>query len=396
MVQFSIRPEEISIQVNKEMKLEKELDEICCGVQVIKKNLHSELLIQAQIQSRLQKVINELNVQAADMRVMKDALSAVLEKYEDTEKRILLNAETADVEKDNLNGILESHYTVSKVEVCKAYFEEFSEYIRKRTEGYIDAIQESDSWPDVVVTWYDWFKGGLLKDFKNVKSLIEDVVEDATFKKPDLLPDYVDDFLDTLSKGELFIDITKELKEYYKTGDGWKAYGNIGFSIFGEAVKTGFQWLDKMGNLKYKGTDKCIQKVLTKIIIDMPKKWINEVIEAADGSKTSGEVWTNAVIGTAVEAIGSSAKPYYKAATAVSYPILDQICEAVGYDLSAEYEKLTGKKGLDAVFAAQKELWVDIVYEGAKDRLAEGIDNFYNSAEKVWNCWNSGVHAIFG
>lgn len=99
MVQFSIRPEEISIQVNKEMKLEKELAEIGCGVQVIKKNLRSELLIQAQIQSRLQKVINELNVQAADMRVMKDALSAVLEKYEDTEKRILLNAETVEVEK---------------------------------------------------------------------------------------------------------------------------------------------------------------------------------------------------------------------------------------------------------------------------------------------------------
>ena len=66
MVQFSIRPEEISIQVNKEMKLEKELDEIGCGVQGIKKNLRSELLIQAQIQSRLQKVINELNVQAAE------------------------------------------------------------------------------------------------------------------------------------------------------------------------------------------------------------------------------------------------------------------------------------------------------------------------------------------
>jgi hypothetical protein len=75
--------------------------------------------------------------------------------------------------------------------------------------------------------------------------------------------------------------------------------------------------------------------------------------------------------------------------------LFDQLCENFGYDLSGSYENLTKKTGLDAVFSAQKELWVDIVYNGAKEGAAKGIDNGYDVVKKGWENWKAGMAKIF-
>ena len=47
------------------------------------------------------------------------------------------------------------------------------------------------------------------------------------------------------------------------------------------------------------------------------------------------------------------------------------------------------------MFSAQKELWVDIVYNGAKEGAAKGIDNGYDVVKKGWENWKAGMAKIF-
>lgn len=106
MVQFSINPEEASVQVNKEKGYEKELAEIGRGVRSIKKNLRFEILSESSIQSRLDNVVSELERQAAGMKSMHTVLQNVVETYEDTEKRILQNAGVKENKKTDVSSVI--------------------------------------------------------------------------------------------------------------------------------------------------------------------------------------------------------------------------------------------------------------------------------------------------
>ena len=49
-----------------------------------------------------------------------------------------------------------------------------------------------------------------------------------------------------------------------------------------------------------------------------------------------------------------------------------------------------------SLFSAQKELWVDIVYEGAKEKTAQALDKAYSAIGKGWEYWKSGMNYIMG
>lgn len=287
--------------------------------------------------------------------------------------------------------------TKKRAEIAEKYFSIFSEYVSGKINGYIEKIKECSTNGEIIVEWYTWFKDDLYSDFDTMKGMIEDIAEEMTFHKPDLLPEKIGEFFDTLDDCEVLVDVTTALRNWYDTGDGWQAYQDIGFAMFNSIVKKGNKWLDGKNNLKYLGFDKQFQGVMLDMIIEMPQKWVEGIKDyAINGTGTAGSIVTDTVLGSFVESVADAAKPTYILGTAVTYPVVDQICEAVGYDLSAEYEKLTGETGLKAVFSAQKELLVDIVYEGAKEKTAEALDKSYSAIVKGWKYWKSGINYIFG
>lgn len=284
-----------------------------------------------------------------------------------------------------------------RVEIAGKYFSIFSKYVTGKIDGYIEKIKECSTNEEIIVEWYTWFKDDLYSDADTLKGMIENIAEEMTFHKPDLLPGKIGEFFDTLDDCEVLIDVTTALRDWYNTGDGWQAYQDIGFTLFSMIAKKGNKWLDGKNNLKYLGVDKQLQGVLLDTIIEMPQKWIEGIKDyATNGMGTAGSIVTDTVLGSLVESAADTAKPAYVLGTAITYPVVDQICEAVGYDLSAEYERLTGETGLKAVFSAQKELWVDIVYEGAKDKIAQGLDETYSTIGKGWKYWKSGMNYILG
>lgn len=287
--------------------------------------------------------------------------------------------------------------TNKRVEITGKYFSIFSEYVSGKIDGYIKKIKSCSTNEEIIVEWYTWFKDDLYSDLDTLKGMIEDIAEEMTFRKPDLLPGKIGEFFDTLDDCEVLIDVTVALRDWYNTGDGWQAYQDIGFALFSTIAKKGNKWLDGKNNLKYLGVDKQLQGVLLDTIIEMPQKWIEGIKDyATNGTGTAGSIVTDTVMGSLVESTADAAKPAYILGTVVTYPVVDQICEAVGYDLSAEYEKLTGETGLEAVFSAQKELWVDIVYEGAKEKIAQTLDKAYGAIGKGWEHWKSGMKYIMG
>lgn len=287
--------------------------------------------------------------------------------------------------------------TNKRVGITGKYFSIFSEYVSGKIDGYIKKIKGCSTNEEIIVEWYTWFKDDLYSDLDTLKGMIEDIAEEMTFRKPDLLPGKIGEFFDTLDDCEVLIDVTIALRDWHNTGDGWQAYQDIGFALFSTIAKKGNKWLDEKNNLKYLGVDKQLQGVLLDTIIEMPQKWIEGIKDyATNGTGTAGRIVTDTVMGSLVESTADAAKPAYILGTAVTYPVVDQICEAVGYDLSAEYEKLTGETGLEAVFSAQKELWVDIVYEGAKEKIAQTLDKAYGAIGKGWEHWKSGMKYIMG
>ena len=282
-------------------------------------------------------------------------------------------------------------------QIARKYFPVFTEYVSDKVEKYIDKIGKYENGYEAVVGWYEWFQDDLYADFDSLKSLIEDIGEEMTFRKPELLPDGVSDFFDTLSKCQILIDAGKAVADWQKTGDGWQAYQDIGFSVFKAIVKEGNKWLDKKDNLKYLGVDKQIQSVLVSTIIKMPQNWVKGIKEYAEnGVGTVGSVVTETVLGSLFEAGADAVSPVYIGSTALTYPLVNQICQAVGYDLSGEYERLTGKTGIKAVLSAQKELWVDTVYVGIKKEATHFIDGCYSAMSEGWNSWKSGVSILLG
>lgn len=282
-------------------------------------------------------------------------------------------------------------------EIAGKYFSILTEYVSGKIENYVEKIKTCHSYEEMIVEWYTWFRDDLYSDLGIIKRLIEDVAEEMTFCKPKLFPGKAEEFFDTLDDYDVLIDVATSLRDWYNTGDGWQAFQDIGLTVFSTLIKKGNKWLDEKDNLKYIGVDKQLQGILLDTIVEMPQKWIEGIKNyVTNGTGTAGSIVTDTVLGSFVESTADAAKPIYVLGTAVTYPVVDQICEAVGYDLSAEYERLTGEKGLKAVFSAQKELWVDVVYEGIKDKTTQAIDGFYTLVSDGWGHWWSGVNNIFG
>ena len=148
--------------------------------------------------------------------------------------------------------IFNPNITVNKrYKTTEKYFSIFSEYVSGKIDGYIERIKNCVTNEDVIVEWYTWFKDDLYSDFDTMKGMIEDIAEEMTFHKPDLLPEKVDEFFETLDDCDVLIDVTTSLRDWYNTGDGWQAYQDIGFTVFSTIVKKGNKWLDGKNNLKY-------------------------------------------------------------------------------------------------------------------------------------------------
>ena len=156
--------------------------------------------------------------------------------------------------------------------------------------------------------------------------------------------------------------------------------------------------MDKKNGIEYVGVAKDIKKILLKTIVKMPKNYRNALQDYVENnSGTAGSIVVDTTVGTLMKEFANAYKGQYKVATALAYPIADAVMEnGFGYDLSGEYERLTGKTGLEAVFEAQKELWVDIVYGGVKKQMAQGVDGFYQAVSEGWNNWKSGIRVMFG
>lgn len=388
MAQFFINTERTAVQVEQMQGLERELERCEESIRKIRKDLNSSIVSNRDICREFDASTKQIKTARENMKCMRKALAEILICYERTESKI--TGYSGDSIERNQAGI-------SILKLGEMYFSEFKEYIGDKAEKYVQNISAGRSWPEAIVGWYDWLAGDVLSDFNSLQSWIENYIEEGSFKKPDLLPQGADDFLDAFGDCGVLVDVAKALEKYAYTGDGWTAYEKIGSLFFKEVVKRGNKWMDKVDNLHYLGVDKQLQSVLVSTIIKMPSKWLDGVKQYdKDGSTDAGTIVYDTVIGSLSEATAAAAKPVYQVATALTYPVIDQLSECLGYDLSKEYERLTGKKGLDAVFTAQKELWVDVVYAGVRENGAQLINGFYDMCSAGWENWKSGMKLIFG
>lgn len=339
-----------------------------------------------------------------------DALSGTATELEKTEKSVasgglLLNGldslkDIVDTNRFNIisvitnlfKGINSSNVTsedkirfVLGIKADYAYM--MGDYIGDKIEAYLDNITSATTLGGAIVGVYDWFQDELLADFNTLKGMGEDLGLDTE------LPKDIKNSLKILKYGDLLIDNIKAIGDVIIDGDteglekvAWKD---------GKQV---FKWidgsLDKYRNFeKYTGIAGKAKSVLVDTMFEMPKKWIAGIKNYAEnGEGTAGTVVYDTTLGAVSSVVADAAKPYYKAATAATYPVIDQICETVGYDLSAEYERITGKTGLEAVFTAQKELWVDTIGGGIRDAVSSGIDKGY---EFIGNAWDASIGKLF-
>lgn len=296
-----------------------------------------------------------------------------------------------------VEGIQKSNDT--KLEITKKYADILKEYLRGKAEGYVEIYGNTTIF-DKCVAVYDWFVKDMWGDIKTLNGWIDDISLEYTYKEANLIQTLMPTtytFFKTLSDVDILIDVAKGAKEYSETGDFFEAFDDVGFAIIKKSVK----FVDKLAskskdvNLKYVGVGKIYKDVLLDTIINMPKNYVSGIKEYAEnGTGTAGSIFVDTTLGATTQAITSAAKPVYMLGTAVTYPVVDQLCEAVGYDLSGKYEELTGKTGLAAVFDAQKKLWGDVVYKGIRDKAVEAVDGFYDS--EGWKSWQSGFEIMIG
>ena len=277
------------------------------------------------------------------------------------------------------------------------YVDIFKELAGDKVKGFKDTFEKFDNYPDRAVAWYKWFNKEIWSPIKTGDGWIKNITEENIYKAEGLIPEGVSDFFDKLADCANVIEGAKAIKEYSETGDFQNSFDDFAFTLFGEGFKEWNKWKNEADNLKYLGVDKQVSNVLVDTIVKMPEKWYKGIKEYAEnGTGTAGSIVVDSTVGAFTESVAGAAKPVYVAATAVTYPVIDQVCESFGYDLSGEYERLTGETGLKAVFKAQKELWVDVVYEGAKDKAADFVDGFYDTVKDGWDSWKSGMKLIFG
>lgn len=277
------------------------------------------------------------------------------------------------------------------------YADSIKVFIGNKLKSYSDKVDAYTTWQDKALGLYDWALNDMFDGIDDVKNWFENIYEEIKGEQIEILPDAVKNAINILSGGELIIDTVKSLRDYIESGDYIESFEDVILSALDIVVSEGNKLLNKKNKIEYVGFDKQVQNVLISTITNMPKNWYEGVKDYIEnGTGTAGSIVVDTTLGAAVDAVASSASPVYKAATALTYPVVDQVCETFGYDLSGEYERLTGETGINAVFKAQKELWVDIVYEGAKEKAAEAVDGFYATVSKGWESWKSGVSLIFG
>lgn len=388
MAQFFVSTWQAAAQADRMKGIERELENCEKSIRSIGKSIDFGIASESGIRRRIGICADQTREAQEHMKCMRKALEEIMSCYEAAEHRICGHIGKTSVQKQS-----ETRTT----RAAEMYASIFKEYVGDKVWAYIKKIGSGKGWNEELVGWYEWLNKDLLGDFNSLKSWIEDIGEEYTFKKPELLPGGVSDFLSTINDCDILINVSKELKKYAETGDGWEAYEKIGSLIFAEVAKRGNKWMDKVDHLHYLGVDKKLQGVLLSTIIKMPSKWLDGIKEHAEnGTLDAGTIVYDTVIGSFTESVASATEPAYKIATALTYPVIDQVCECLGFDLSGEYERLTGKKGLKAVFTAQKELWIDVVYAGVREKGSQAINGFYNAVGNGWKSWKSGMKLIMG
>ena len=355
----------------------------------------------AAVRNRIVAAGKEYDAQWMRVREIHSFLDYAMEMIASAEQGALSEFQTVQITVD-ASGLTESG---DETDVLKAaetthvgYGDIVKEYVEGKVQAYIDTISIDNTWAENALGWGKWFWKDLYGDFDSLQKTIKDVYRECKGEKIELLPEGVNSFFDTLSDCEILVDTAEDIKKYLTTGDGWGACTDIAARWLGKIVKETDKWLDKSRGVEYTGVAKVGKGVLLKTITKMPQKWLHGLQDYIEnGNGTAGSIVVNSTVGALVDAVAGAAEPAYKVATALAYPIADAVMEnGFGYDLSGEYERLTGKTGLEAVFEAQKELWVDIVYGGVKKQMAQGVDGFYQAVSEGWNNWKSGIRVMFG
>lgn len=355
----------------------------------------------ASVRSRIVAAGKEYDAQWKRVREIHSFLDYAMETIASAELGALSEFQATEITAE-VAGLTEQSEEADTSEEAKATFvgygSIFKEYVEGKVQAYLDTISVDKTWAENALGWVDWFWKDLYGNFDSLQKTIKDVYREYKGKKIELLPEGVNQFFDTLSDCEILVDTAKDIRKFLTTGDGWGACTDIATRWLGKIAKETDKWLDKSRGVEYAGVAKVGKGVLLKTITKMPQKWLHGLQDYIEnGNGTAGSIVVNSTVGALVDAAAGAAEPAYKVATALTYPIADVVMENVfNYDLSGEYERLTGKTGLEAVFEAQKQLWVDIVYDGAKKQMAQGVDGFYQAVSAGWNNWKSGVKVIFG
>lgn len=355
----------------------------------------------AAVRNRIVTAGKEYDAQWMRVREIHNFLDYAMEMIASAEQGALSEFQTVQITVD-ASGLTESG---DETDVLKAaettyvgYGDIVKEYVEGKVQAYIDTISIDNTWAENALGWGKWFWKDLYGDLNGLKEKLENAYREYKGEKIELLPENVNQFFDTLSDGMVAIKTSEYFREFVTTGDGWQAYTDIAALWLEESGKKIDKWLDKKNGIEYVGVAKDIKKILLKTIVKMPKNYRNALQDYVENnSGTAGSIVVDTTVGTLMKEFANAYKGQYKVATALAYPIADAVMEnGFGYDLSGEYERLTGKTGLEAVFEAQKELWVDIVYGGVKKQMAQGVDGFYQAVSEGWNNWKSGIRVMFG
>ena len=355
----------------------------------------------AAVRNRIVAAGKEYDAQWMRVREIHSFLDYAMEMIASAEQGALSEFQTVQITVD-ASGLTESG---DETDVLKAaetthvgYGDSVKEYGEGKVQAYIDTISTDNTWAENALGWGKWFWKDLYGDLNGLKEKLENAYREYKGEKIELLPENVNQFFDTLSDGMVAIKTSEYFREFVTTGDGWQAYTDIAALWLEESGKKIDKWLDKKNGIEYVGVAKDIKKILLKTIVKMPKNYRNALQDYVENnSGTAGSIVVDTTVGTLMKEFANAYKGQYKVATALAYPIADAVMEnGFGYDLSGEYERLTGKTGLEAVFEAQKELWVDIVYGGVKKQMAQGVDGFYQAVSEGWNNWKSGIRVMFG
>ena len=355
----------------------------------------------ASVRSRIVAAGKEYDAQWKRVREIHSFLDYAMETIVSAELGALSEFQATEITAE-VAGLTEQGEEADTSKEAKATFvgygSIFKEYVEGKVQAYLDTISVDKTWAENALGWAKWFWKDLYGDLKGCKETLENAYREYKGEKIELLPENVNQFFDTLSDGMVAIKTSEYFREFVTTGDGWQAYTDIATLWTEEIGKKVDKWLDKKNGVEYVGVAKDIKKILLKTILKMPKNYRNALQDYVENnSGTAGSIVVDTTVGTLAEEFANAYKGQYKVATALTYPIADVVMENVfNYDLSGEYERLTGKNGLEAVFEAQKQLWVDIVYDGAKKQMAQGVDGFYQAVSAGWNNWKSGIKVIFG